>query len=427
VQKETSIVLKGDICYSIDSESVNSVSGGYLVCIDGICQGVFDELPEQYAALQIHDYQHSLIIPGMTDLHVHAPQYSFCGLGMDMELLEWLDTQTFPEEARYADLEYARKAYQTFTDDLTHSVTTRACIFATCHLKATEILMDQMEQSGLITKIGKVNMDRNAPSYLCEESAEASIKDTLRWLNETSGRYQRTEPILTPRFIPSCTDELMTKLSQIRREWNLSVQSHLSENMSEVDWVKNLVPDASGYADAYDRVGMFGGDYPAIMAHCIYVTKEEQNLMKQNGVYVAHCPSSNTNLSSGIAPIRRYLNEGLKVGLATDLAGGHSISMLQMIVNAISVSKLRFRLIDEKEKPLRFTEAFYLATIGGGSFFGKVGSFDPDYEMDAVIIDDSELCKLNQYNIQQRLERSAYLESKIKIQAKYVAGRQLVI
>ena len=171
-----------------------------------------------------------LIIPGMVDLHIHAPQYAFRGMGMDYELIEWLNTQTFPEEAKYADAEYAKKAYAIFVENMRKSATTRACIFGTIHREATEILMDLMEESGLVSYVGKVNMDRSAPESLTEESADMSAFSTFGWINDIRERYQYTRPILTPRFILSCTDELMEQLREVQRTYQLPVQSHLSEN-----------------------------------------------------------------------------------------------------------------------------------------------------------------------------------------------------
>ena len=212
-------VLKGNICYSQDAQTLVTVEQGYLVCLDGRSAGVYRELPQEYASFPLTDYGDRMIVPGLVDLHLHAPQYSFRGLGMDLELLEWLNTRTFPEEAKYRDTEYAKKAYSIFADNMKRSATTRACIFATLHREATEVLMDLMEESGLKTMIGKVNMDRNSPDFLIEDSAEASAEETVRWLEEISGRYRNTEPILTPRFIPTCSDELMERLKEIQTRY----------------------------------------------------------------------------------------------------------------------------------------------------------------------------------------------------------------
>lgn len=416
-------IVKGDIAYAKENRELCCMEDSYLVCVDGKCKGVFSRIPTEYQELSLSDYSGKLIIPGMTDLHVHAPQYTFRGLGMDLELLEWLQTNTFPEEAKYENVDYATKAYQFFTEDLKTSYTTRACIFSTLHREATEVLMDQLEETGLITYVGKVNMDRNGSKELCEESAEASIRDTELWLQEIKGKYKRTMPILTPRFIPSCSDELMKKIAHLSKERGLRIQSHLSENPSEVAWVRELVPSAGSYAGAYELFEALGNkEYPAIMAHCVYSGEEEIALLKAHGTYVAHCPESNMNVSSGIAPIRKFLEAGLHVGLGTDVAGGSSLSMTKAMSIAMQASKMYWRLVDSNVKPLVFSDLFYIATLGGGSYFGKVGSFLEGYEMDAVVVDDSLIHSMRTLNLQERLERLIYQEPYCRIEGKYVNG-----
>ena len=388
---------------------------------------MFSVLPEEYRGLPIHDVGNRLIIPGLVDLHLHAPQYCYRGTGMDLELLEWLNTITFPQEAKYADLDYAGKAYSIFVDDLKKSATTRASIFATLHVEATELLMDLLEKSGLKTMVGKVNMDRNGSPALQEQSADASAADTMRWLQDIQGRYQNTRPILTPRFTPSCSDELMKQLSLIQKEYHLPVQSHLSENFSEIAWVKELCPQSRFYGDAYDMFGLFGGEgCPTIMAHCVHSSEEEITLMKKRGVYIAHCPQSNTDIASGIAPVRRYLDEGLHIGLGSDIAGGFSLSIFRAMADAIQVSKLRWRLLDDSLKPITLEEAFYMATLGGGSFFGKVGSFEKGYEFDAIVLDDENIRHPQPLTTRERLERLVYLSDERNITEKYVSGNRIL-
>lgn len=424
--KPNSFILKGDICYSIDPHTLHTISNGYLLCLDGISAGVFSLKPQEYDHLPILDYSGQLIVPGLTDLHVHAPQYTYRGLGMDLELLDWLNTHTFPEEAKYRDLEYARIAYSRFVADLRRGPNTRACIFATIHPEATLLLMDLLEETGLIAMVGKVNMDRNSPDELREDTAQASAQATLDWLSTALDRYQRIAPILTPRFIPSCTDALMEQLHAIQQKYHLPVQSHLSENQSEVEWVQALCPNSTGYGDAYDSFGLFGGEHcPTIMAHCVLSDDAEVARMKERGVYVAHCPASNTNLASGIAPIRHYLNEGLHVGLGSDVAGGTHCSIFRAMADAIQVSKLRWRLTDQSLSPLTAAEAFWLGTAGGGSFFGKVGSFAPGYECDLLVIDDSRYHVPGHWNLEQRLERTIYLSDDRDITHKFVRGTQI--
>lgn len=423
---QKNFALKGTIIWSESPTQLSIHENSYLVCENGACAGVFPTLPEKFAGIPCRNTGDSIIIPGLTDLHLHAPQYSFRSIGMDLELLEWLDTLAFPEESKYADLEYADKAYSIFADDLRKSATTRASIFATLHVPATEHLMKLLNDTGIKALVGKVNMDRNGAPSLQEESAKSSADATLKWIEETLSLYPNIKPILTPRFTPSCSDDLMKELGEIQRRFHLPVQSHLSENLGEIAWVKELCPDTSFYGEAYDKLGLFGGeDCPTIMAHCVHCPDDEIALMKERGVYIAHCSQSNSNLSSGIAPVRRYLEEGLHIGLGSDIAGGTSLSIFRAMSDAIQTSKLRWRLVDDSLKALTVEEVFYMATKGGGSFFGKVGSFAPGYEFDAVIMDDSALLHPQPLTPKQRLERLIYLSDDRHIQGKYVSGVEL--
>lgn len=420
--KSRTFSLKGDILWSRTPDTLAVCPGHYVVCEDGRCAGVFPALPERFSGIPVYDYSDRLIIPGLVDLHAHAPQYAFRALGMDLELLEWLDTQTFPQEARYADLDYARRAYTLFVDDLRRSSTTRAVLFGTLHVDATLTLMGLLEESGLITYVGKVNMDRNSPDTL-RETTEQSLAETRLWL-EQSKDFAKVRPMLTPRFVPSCTDELMHGLGQLQREFGTAMQSHLSENLSEIQWVSQLCPNTRFYGEAYAQAGLFGGDCPTVMAHCVWSGAEERALMKQNGVFIAHCPQSNMNVSSGIAPIKSYLAEGQRVGLGSDVAGGAHLSIFRAMTDAIQCSKLRWRLVDQQTPALTLPEAFYMATKGGGAFFGKVGSFEPGYELDAIVMDDSALPTTRDCTLAERLERVVYLSDGQPC-AKYAAGIRL--
>lgn len=419
-------ILKGHLIYSVSAEKLQTIEDGFLVAQGEKILGVYKELPAEYEQETIEDYTGKLIIPGLTDLHVHAPQYTFRGLGMNMELIPWLNTYTFPAEAKYADLDYAKKVYPRFVHDLKHSATTRAGIFGTIHVDSTEYLMDQLEESGVVAGVGKVNMDRNSPDEL-REGTEETIENTKRWLADIEGKYTRVFPILTPRFIPSCTDAAMEGLEELCRETGLPVQSHLSENVSEIEWVKELHPDTSCYAEAYEKYGMCGSRSKAIMAHCVHSDKseEEMELLKRNEVWVAHCPESNMNLSSGVAPIKKMMREGIRVGLGTDIAAGSKLSMFAAMADAVKASKLRWVYVDQEEKALTVPEVFYLATIGGGSFFGKVGTFERDYEFDAVVIDDSQMSD-EEMTLYERLERLIYMDEESRIVKKYVRGRSIL-
>ncbi len=235
---ENSFVLRGDFCYSKSPTNIGLLRDSYVVCENGVSKGVFDDIPEGYRNLPVKNHQGKLIIPGLTDLHMHAPQYAFRALGMDLELLDWLNTRTFPEEAKYHDIDYARTAYEMLVQDLKAGPNTRICLFATIHTPATIMLMEMLEQSGLVTMVGRVNMDRNGGENLCESCSTDASRDTRDWLRSVAGRFKNTSPILTPRFVPCCTDELMDDLAAIQREFKLPLQSHLSENHTEIACVK---------------------------------------------------------------------------------------------------------------------------------------------------------------------------------------------
>lgn len=418
----TGYVIKGNLISSRSREELRIMKDSYMQVENGVIMGVYETLPEELSHLHCTDFGDAAIIPGLTDLHLHAPQYSFRGSCMDMELLDWLNTNTFPEESGYRDIEYADRAYDAFVEDLKLSATTRAVVFGTIHREATELLMEKLEGSGLISLVGKVNMDRNSPEYLNEGSAEASIESTRAWLESIRGRFKNTAPILTPRFTPSCTDELLEGLGRIRREQDIPVQSHLSENLSEIAWVKELCPWSGCYGETYSRFGLLEH---SVMAHCVYSTEEELELIKSCGAYIAHCPQSNTNLASGIAPVRKYLTEGINVGLGTDVAGGASLSMMRAVVDAVSVSKLRWRIQDNSLKPLSFPEAFYLASRGGGSFFGKVGRLEAGYEADFLVLKERKR-SVRKQSMAERLEQMFYLAGEnTELVSKYVRGSRI--
>ena len=192
-------VIKGNLCFSRSMDELVCMEHSYIVVEDGRATGIFRTLPERYAQLPVLDYEDRLVLPGMTDLHIHAPQFAFRGLGMDMELLEWLNTYPFPEESKYKELEYADRAYSSFVEHLLHSTTTRAAIFATIHVPATKLLMQKLDEAGLSCYVGKVNMNRNSPVYLREISTNQALRDTESWLCETKEAARNVKPILTPQ------------------------------------------------------------------------------------------------------------------------------------------------------------------------------------------------------------------------------------
>lgn len=416
-------ILKGNIVYTEDSTSFNIVEDGFIIVNGGIVEGTYKKLPEKFTNIKVEDYGNKLIIPGFVDLHTHASQFAIRGIGYDKELLPWLETYTFSEETKFKDTVYAEKVYKEFVNELYEEGTTRAVIFATIHLEATEILMKLLEEKKIVAYVGKVNMDRNCPDTLKEDSNE-SIKSTINWIEACDKKYKLVKPIITPRFVLSCTSYLMKELGNIAVNSSIPVQSHLSENLSEIQLVKELHPESKNYADVYDNLNLFG-QTKTVMAHCVHLTEDEINTIEKNKVIIAHCPTSNVNLSSGIAPINRLLRKKVKIGLGSDIAGGENLSMFSVMASAIQMSKLRKVCFKDDERPLTLQEVFYLATKGGGEFFGKVGSFEKGYEFDALVIDDDCLWKSAKGTMEERMERLVYLGHKKNIIQRYVCGREI--
>lgn len=416
---ETKFIIKGTFIDTLTKDEFR-IRKGFILVEDGLIKNFSEENPD--TSIKLYDYTGKLIIPGLSDLHLHASQYPNTGLGLDLELLDWLDTYTFPEESKYKDIEYAKKAYQTFVDDLAKTATTRASIFATLHTDMTLLLMDLLEQKKICAYVGKVGMDRNCPDFYIEKNGK---EETLRFVEECQKRnYKFVKPIITPRFTISCTDEYMKYMGELAKKYNIAVQSHLSENFGEIDFVRQLRPNDKFYGESYDKNGLFGKEVKTVMAHCVHCPKEESELIKKNGVYIAHCPTSNSNISSGICPAGRYLREGYNIGIGSDISGGHTLDLFEVIRHAIQVSKMNLRYINPKEKPLTLSETFFMATNKGGSFFGKVGVFEKDYEFDAIVLDESLIKNIREYNEKERLERFIYNKD-AKIESKFIRGNKI--
>jgi guanine deaminase len=416
-------IYKGDIIFCESPRSFTTLENGYIITENNKIKETVQNLPAKYSDTEIFDFSGNLIIPGFVDIHLHAPQFENLGLGYDNELLPWLNNYTFPEEAKFSDIEYAKKVYSKFIKALALHGTTRSVVFSSLHLESTEILADLFLKSGLGAYIGKVNMDRNSPPYLIEDYKK-SLEETEYFIKKYNNPHSLVKPIITPRFVPTCTPELMEGLAELSEKYNVPVQSHLSENLSEIEWVKDLHGDIGSYAQVYNHYKMFG-DRPTIMAHCVHNTDEEIQLMHKKGVFVAHCPNANFNLSSGIAPVRKYLNNNVKVGIGTDIAGGHTVSIPETLVSVIHASKMYSVYIDKDFHSLSISEAFFMATKGGGEFFGNVGSFESGYEFDALVINDEDLKGNSTKTLQERLEKYIYFGSKENIKKMFVSGKEI--
>ena len=422
-------VYKAHILFTKERTGFEVLENGYVAVEDGCVVGVSTSLSSLGCDEQtVTDFGDSLLIPAMNDMHVHAPQYRNQGIAMDLELLPWLQNYTFPEEKKYADAAYAERMYRRFIRDMWRFGTMRSCVFATIHTQSTRLLMNLFREAGMGAMVGKVAMNRNCPPELIEsvedmvDGYESLIAEFGNLSPLTSNLSPLVRPIITPRFVPSCTSEMLQACGDLAAKYQLPVQSHLSENMAEIQWVHTLERESTSYGDAYNRYGLFG-QTPTIMAHCVWTAGEELELMKRNHVMVAHCPTSNLNIASGLAPIRTFIEEGVPVGLGSDISGGHDLSIFRMMVYAIQVSKMHYQQNHERAF-LTLPEVFWLATKSAGSFFGRVGSFEPGYEFDAVVIDDHDLNHDN-YSLLHRLERFIYLGDDRHITHRFCRGQEI--
>jgi guanine deaminase len=333
------------------------------------------------------------------DTHIHASQYPNAGIFGKSTLLDWLTTYTFPlesslgnvESPMYADakeppqpLARARAVYDRVVSRTLAHGTTTASYYATIHVDATNLLADIAFAKGQRAYVGRVCMDRpeTCPDYYRDEGTDETIANT-----EASIRHCRSKDpsgellahIVTPRFAPSCRPETLSRLGALAETENLRVQTHISENLNEVRLVKDLFPDRTSYADVYDHHGLLTPR--TILAHAVHLTQDEMRLIKARRAKISHCPASNSALGSGFCPVRAMLDEGLEVGLGTDVSGGYSASILDAVRNACIVSRHVGYLDDgDGRHNLGVAEALYLATVGGAQVVGmggRLGGFEP--------------------------------------------------
>lgn len=373
------------------------------------------------------------LCPGFIDTHHHAPQTSNLGLGLDRELLEWLETYTFPREKSYSTRtsESIKMEYTEMAKRLLRGGTTTCVYFGSIQLDANKILVDALEECGQRAFIGKVCMDQNSPSdYI--ESTEESINGTREFINYVQSKCSDLlNPVVTPRFAPTCSMNLMKELGSISKESDCHIQTHLSENISEVTWVKDLFPQSSSYTKVYDDAGLLTSK--TILAHSIYLDEDEKQLIKDRCASISHCPNSNFSLSSGCLNLRDLLHKGIKVSLGTDVSGGYSTSMLDACRQAIIASQVIHFQDRQQWKPLTATEAFSLATIYGAESLNlseTLGNFKPGKFFDALVVNVYSNPQIpqgpNVATLQDLFEKFIFCGDDRCIESVYIRGRKLI-
>ncbi|WP_273690681.1 amidohydrolase family protein [Ketogulonicigenium vulgare] len=339
-----------------------------------------------------------ILIPGFVDLHVHAPQYPQLGSALDLPLEDWLQHYTFPLEARYADLDFARTVYDTLIADMLALGTTSALHFATIHVPATNLLAEICLSRGQRAVIGKVAMDDPdaCPDFYRDASATDAIDGTravIDHIHAIAGKDGLVAPAITPRFIPSCTDECLHGLGKLAAETGVRVQSHISES----DWQHGFVRARTGRSDAesFAHYGLLR-EY-SVFAHGTHLSAPDMELLRDHGAGVAHCAASNAYFAGAVFPLRRALDIGLNTGLGTDISGGPNPSIFEAARMTVAASRIRARGVDADiaadargtaEPAIDMATAFHLATRGGAQALGlPVGAFEVGMKFDAMAID----------------------------------------
>ncbi|OAL49484.1 guanine deaminase [Pyrenochaeta sp. DS3sAY3a] len=328
--------------------------------------------------------------PGFIDTHNHASQHPNTGLFGKTTLLDWLQTYTFPMESSLSDLSRANRVYQNFVARTLSHGTTTCAYYATIHVPATNLLADICLKRGQRALVGRVCMNSDlSPAYYRDESVESGVRDSaasIAYIRSIDPKGEIVQPIVTPRFAPSCTSECLSAIGQLARDTDAHVQTHISENKGEIALVAQLFPESKSYTDVYDTHGLLTPK--TILAHAVHLSPEERATIRARGSKISHCPASNTAITSGCAPVRTLLDEGITVGLGTDVSGGFHPSILENVRQAVWVSR-HLALQSEDAAKLSTEEALFLATRGGAAVVGledKVGGFEVGKEWDAQMI-----------------------------------------
>ncbi|XP_034485264.1 guanine deaminase [Drosophila innubila] len=437
-------VYRGTIVHTKSFNEFESFEHGFVAVQDGKIIGVGNDYenwlstqsfdPKSLKEVRLSEFQ--FLCPGFCDGHIHAPQYAQIGLGMSVPLLDWLNTYTFPTEAKYVDQEFALRIYRGVVEATLRCGTTLASYFATNDLASTLILAREAMRQGQRALIGKVCSNCNSPDYYVETTEEA-VKGTEIFVAELQKlKSPLVLPTITPRFALSCSKELLKQLGDIAKKYDLHVQSHISENLQEIQVVNDIFK--TSYAGAYDEAGLL--TKKTVMAHGVHLEDDEIALLRERGTSIIHCPASNTNLNSGLCDVQRLMKAGVNVGLGTDVAGGNSVSILHALARALDVSKhievfnsqdIRgtgpAKSPQENYQQLSYKQAFYLATLGGAkalSLDHVTGNFAVGKEFDALLVDVSVLEKPHRsLTVDELLEKFIYTGDDRNIKSVFVAGR----
>ncbi|MDP6968176.1 MAG: guanine deaminase [Gammaproteobacteria bacterium] len=344
--------------------------------------GDYQTLAQGYATEQlqcVEDHADKLMVPGFIDCHVHYPQTEMIA-AYGTQLLDWLSTYTFPVESQFGDLQKSRQVAEVFLQELLRNGTTTALVFCTVHPESVDGFFQVAQARNLRMIAGKVLMDRHAPPELLDTPA-TGYQQSQQLINQWHG-VDRLQYAVTPRFAPTSSAEQLRLAGQLVAENpGVYMHTHLSENHDEVVWVKQLFPEADSYLDVYDQAGLLGPR--SIFAHGIHLCDSQCQRLADSGSAIAHCPTSNLFIGSGLFPLRQLQQFDINIGMGTDVGGGSSFSMLQTLSEAYKIQQLQ-------QVNLSPEQAFYMATLGGAKALDlddKIGNFALGKEADFLLLD----------------------------------------
>ena len=382
--------------------------------------------------------RNEVLIPGFVDTHIHAPQWAQSGTALDQPLEVWLQEYTFPLEARMKDLEFAERVYSDVVDTTLRHGTTTSLYFATVDRKPSELLCRIAGEKGQRALVGKVVMDDRLgnPDFCRDESPERAIEETeefIRNILDIQDDYaQKVYPVITPRFIPSCTDESLRGMGDLIEKYGIHVQTHCSES----DWEHGFALERYGITDAeaLDRFGILTDR--TVVAHATFLTEENVKLLARRGTSIGHSPISNAYFASSVLPLREFHEKGVTIGLATDVSGGYSPSMYAAIRQAVISSRMLDTGVDPRlprsergraGSAITLNNAFYTATVGGGEALKlPVGRFEKGYSFDAQVVDISRLpIYMDERKDEDLLHRILLLSESSDISEVWVQGRKV--
>jgi guanine deaminase len=408
---------------TLDADALRYTENGAVLLADGriVWSGQRgDEPAELAAAAERHDYGDNLILPGFVDGHVHYPQIGVIA-SFGTQLLDWLEKYTFPEEARFSDVDYAGKTAKLFLDLLLANGTTTAAVYCTVHPESADAFFAESSARNLRMIAGKILMDRNAPESV-RDTAESGYAETKSLIEKWHGQGRNLYAV-TPRFAPTSTPAQLEACGALMVEFpDLYLQSHVSENIDEVNWVADLFPDARSYLDVYAGFGMLGPR--ALYGHAIHMDEADLALAAATATKFVHCPTSNLFIGSGLFRLRETRAAGVDVMLGCDVGGGTSLSPFATMKAAYEIAQFGgYSLTPE--------EAFWLSTAGGAealSLGDRIGRLEAGYEADIVVLDVNSTRV-----IRQRMERTDSLRDMLfaqmiladdrAVRATYAAGQ----